>query len=678
MRLKRRKARRADQLNNSWVDNIQKLSKLHAYEVVRSMLERMRELVQADRASLFILDRKKKELWSKIAHDMKEIRVKSNQGIVGAVATSGEYLLIDDAYKDPRFNRRIDAATGYRTRQILCVPIKNQNAEVVGVVQCINKTTGANSIFTIEDLQAVEELAWQTSALLMFKMKQLVKEIESGGEPAEEAEEEHLAATGDGIQQLLRMMQNPKASVQLHASCALGWVCKTEANRERVVKLGGVPVLLDLAYPHPWRSREQLHGVTLALANATMSNTVRQEVANQSGSWKSLLKLLSSSDKEVWFDALRVLANLALHPSLQSQMVAAGVLTHVARFLPLDSDDLQAQAARLLGNVSHCAAVDNAAARAITAPKLVEAAGKACVKATAANEGQGSPSCPDFARAYAKLALVPAYASWLFTPAGTVLLKGLMAYSGASSDDVRAQLSAVIAHCLHDKLNQRIFLEMLSTLDHTDDAFRKLPTKQQRALLLKEKDALSTGRDVRTVINSLLHERQTNQRVLLHYATALETLAQQPSNHRPMLDKSYTQQLVGIANEVGGATQAIALRALALMVEAEGSGGADDLHMQLLRQPMNVAPTLMRAASSTHEPTQIEVCRLVCALGKHPNEAGRLVQSGIASPAGDSLSFLEVMGSLLSSASLDLQVGEEPTIPVGMRGGVGYQRGGGM
>ena len=103
------------------------------------------------------------QLWSKIAHDMKEIRVKSNQGIVGAVATSGKTTNIEDAYKDHRFNRRIDAATGYRTRQILCVPIKDTNAEVVGVVQCINKTTSSLSVFTKEDEHLVEELCWQTS-----------------------------------------------------------------------------------------------------------------------------------------------------------------------------------------------------------------------------------------------------------------------------------------------------------------------------------------------------------------------------------------------------------------------------------------------------------------------------------------------------------------------------------
>ena len=134
------------------------------------MLDRMRDLVDADRASLFILDKKKKELWSKIADDLPEIRVKSNAGIVGAVAASGVAENIQDAYKDTRFNRRIDASTGYRTRTIICLPMKNQRGEVVGVIQCINKRTGTP--FTQEDHHNLDEFVFQTAAMLEFKVTQ--------------------------------------------------------------------------------------------------------------------------------------------------------------------------------------------------------------------------------------------------------------------------------------------------------------------------------------------------------------------------------------------------------------------------------------------------------------------------------------------------------------------------
>jgi hypothetical protein len=72
-------------------------------------LDRMRDLVLADRASLFIHDRKRKQLWSKIADDIAEIRLAANAGIVGAVCTSGEALNIEDAYKDARLNHPISS-----------------------------------------------------------------------------------------------------------------------------------------------------------------------------------------------------------------------------------------------------------------------------------------------------------------------------------------------------------------------------------------------------------------------------------------------------------------------------------------------------------------------------------------------------------------------------------------
>ena len=154
--------RAKNELGNDWVENIRVLTQLDLYTVMRVILDRMRTLTDADRASLFVHDQKRKELWTKIAEDAPAIRLKSNTGIVGAVATEGEPLNILDAYKDPRFNRKIDVATGYRTKSILCLPIKNQRGQVIGVVQCINKKSGP--AFTPEDMQILDEFSWQVPA----------------------------------------------------------------------------------------------------------------------------------------------------------------------------------------------------------------------------------------------------------------------------------------------------------------------------------------------------------------------------------------------------------------------------------------------------------------------------------------------------------------------------------
>ncbi|KAL0117388.1 hypothetical protein PUN28_010311 [Cardiocondyla obscurior] len=79
-----------------------------------------------------------------------EIKIPWGTGIVGYVAESGEPVNIPDAYKDSRFNREIDALTGYRTRALLCMPIKDCNGDVIGVAQVINKLGGEGQ-FTTQD-----------------------------------------------------------------------------------------------------------------------------------------------------------------------------------------------------------------------------------------------------------------------------------------------------------------------------------------------------------------------------------------------------------------------------------------------------------------------------------------------------------------------------------------------
>ncbi|KAL1115639.1 hypothetical protein AAG570_005929 [Ranatra chinensis] len=69
----------------------------------------------------------------------EEIRIPWGTGIVGFVAETGEPVNIPDAYKDERFNHDVDARTGYKTRSLLCMPIKDINGDVIGVAQVINK-----------------------------------------------------------------------------------------------------------------------------------------------------------------------------------------------------------------------------------------------------------------------------------------------------------------------------------------------------------------------------------------------------------------------------------------------------------------------------------------------------------------------------------------------------------
>ncbi len=113
-------------------------------------------VAEADRCSIFVVDRERGELWTTVAHGTGEIRIPLGAGIAGAVAASGASVRIPDAYADPRFNPEIDAATGYRTRNILCVPMINTLGEPTGVIQALNRRDGA---FGDEDEELLQALA---------------------------------------------------------------------------------------------------------------------------------------------------------------------------------------------------------------------------------------------------------------------------------------------------------------------------------------------------------------------------------------------------------------------------------------------------------------------------------------------------------------------------------------
>jgi HD-GYP domain-containing protein (c-di-GMP phosphodiesterase class II) len=128
----------------------------HLDRLLGLVVDAAAKVAEADRCTLFIADRDRGELWSKVAQGAAEIRVPITAGIVGAVASTGASIRISDAYADPRFNRRVDLDTGYHTKTILAVPMRNTRGEVVGVLQAINRLQGT---FTEEDEELLGALA---------------------------------------------------------------------------------------------------------------------------------------------------------------------------------------------------------------------------------------------------------------------------------------------------------------------------------------------------------------------------------------------------------------------------------------------------------------------------------------------------------------------------------------
>jgi HD-GYP domain-containing protein (c-di-GMP phosphodiesterase class II) len=123
------------------------------------------KVAEADRCSLFILDRERNELWSKVAQGSKnEIRLPMGSGIAGQVASTGAPINIPDAYADERFNRSFDISSGYHTQTILCVPMRDAHGEVTGVIQALNKRGGRS--FDAEDEELLLALGAQAAGAI--------------------------------------------------------------------------------------------------------------------------------------------------------------------------------------------------------------------------------------------------------------------------------------------------------------------------------------------------------------------------------------------------------------------------------------------------------------------------------------------------------------------------------
>ena len=117
-------------------------------EVLAAFTRRFGELLEVERASIFLVDAARRELWLKLAQEeggrAVDVRVPIDRGVAGRVATTGRTLRIDDAYASPLFNSEVDRETGFLTKSILCVPIADRRGEVFAVAQLLNKRNGTS------------------------------------------------------------------------------------------------------------------------------------------------------------------------------------------------------------------------------------------------------------------------------------------------------------------------------------------------------------------------------------------------------------------------------------------------------------------------------------------------------------------------------------------------------
>ena len=134
-------------------------------DLLTSIVNVATDLTNADRGTLYLVDKEKGELWSKIAlgTEPKEIRLKIGEGIAGNVAKTKTIENIKDVSQHPLFKKDVDKASGYVTKNMLCFPLKNKEDEVIGVLQLLNNKNGE---FTENDEEVLSMISINTAIAL--------------------------------------------------------------------------------------------------------------------------------------------------------------------------------------------------------------------------------------------------------------------------------------------------------------------------------------------------------------------------------------------------------------------------------------------------------------------------------------------------------------------------------
>uniref|UniRef100_A0A8C8K6X6 Phosphodiesterase n=1 Tax=Oncorhynchus tshawytscha TaxID=74940 RepID=A0A8C8K6X6_ONCTS len=176
--------------------------------LLKEIIAEARSLTSAEICSVFLLDSVSHELVAKVFNggvvidEEVELRIPADQGIAGHVATTGKILNITDAYSHPLFYRAVDDSTGFRTRNILCFPIKDEHGEVIGVAELVNKTNGPWFTRLDEDLATAFSIYCGISIAHSLLYKR-VDEAQFRSQLANEMMKYHMMVSDEEVTRLL-------------------------------------------------------------------------------------------------------------------------------------------------------------------------------------------------------------------------------------------------------------------------------------------------------------------------------------------------------------------------------------------------------------------------------------------------------------------------------------------
>jgi len=147
-------------------------STLDLGELIHIILQIATRQTGADRGTVFLVDRERKEIWSLVGLGLQQqvIRLPANRGLAGWVACEGQAVRVEEAYSDPRFEPDVDRMLGFKTERLMCLPIRNEAGVIIGVLELLNKAEA----FTEEDEAFLDALS--THVALALEKAQLHRE----------------------------------------------------------------------------------------------------------------------------------------------------------------------------------------------------------------------------------------------------------------------------------------------------------------------------------------------------------------------------------------------------------------------------------------------------------------------------------------------------------------------
>jgi sigma-B regulation protein RsbU (phosphoserine phosphatase) len=157
-------------------------------KLLRLNADMARDLVRADRCSIWLRDVSTGELWTKVAHGLQEFRIAADHGLVGACVATNQAIVVNDTSKDARFDRDVDRSSGYVTHSVLALPLRSPSGDILGALQVLNKAgsfqdrdvklLGLAGSFSASALIAQSLRQEAEAARLVFRELEIAREVQ--------------------------------------------------------------------------------------------------------------------------------------------------------------------------------------------------------------------------------------------------------------------------------------------------------------------------------------------------------------------------------------------------------------------------------------------------------------------------------------------------------------------